>query len=71
MCTWEKDTGLVNPSELVDSINKHSANAIYNSNFKNIADLIVKEAKPGDLVFTMGAGDIFKLGPMILDEIEI
>lgn len=67
----EKDTGLVNPSELVDSINKHSANAIYSSDFKNITDLIVREAKPGDLVFTMGAGDIFKLGPMILDEIEI
>ena len=67
----EKDTGLVNPSELVDSINKFSANAAYSNDFRSIANLIAKEAKPGDLVFTMGAGDIFKLGPMILDEIEI
>lgn len=65
----EKDTGLVNPSELVCSINKYSANAIYNNDFKNIADLIAHEAKPGDLIFTMGAGDVFKLGPMILDEL--
>jgi len=66
----EKDTGLVNPSELVDSINKHSSNAVYNNDFKNIADFIAHEAKPGDLVFTMGAGDVFKLAPMILDEIK-
>lgn len=65
----EKDTGLVNPSELVSSINKYSANAVYNSDFKNIADFVAHEAKPGDLVFTMGAGDVFKLGPMILSEI--
>lgn len=65
----EKDTGLVNPSELVDSINKFSANAVYRNDFRSIANLIAKEAHPGDLVFTMGAGDVFKLAPMILDEI--
>jgi len=67
----EKDTGLVNPSELVDSINKCSANAVYRNDFRFIANLIAHEAKPGDLIFTMGAGDVFKLGPMILDEIKI
>lgn len=65
----EKDTGLIHPSELVESINKYSANAIYKNDFKGIADLIAHEAKPGDLIFTMGAGDVFKLGPMILEEI--
>ncbi len=67
----EKDTGLVKPTELVDSINKYSANAVYQNDFGSIADFIAKEAKPGDLVFTMGAGDVFKLGPMILDGIKI
>ncbi|MGE5629528.1 MAG: UDP-N-acetylmuramate--L-alanine ligase [Caulobacteraceae bacterium] len=67
----EKDTGLIHPTELVESINKYSANAVYKSDFKNIADFIAKEARPGDLVFTMGAGDVFKLGPMILEEIEV
>jgi UDP-N-acetylmuramate--alanine ligase len=65
----EKDTGLVKPTELVDSINKYSANAVYRNDFGSIADMIAKEAQPGDLVFTMGAGDVFKLGPMILNEI--
>lgn len=67
----EKDTGLVNPSELVEGINKYSANAVYKNDFKSIADFIAKEAHPGDLVFTMGAGDVFKLAPMILDEIKV
>ncbi|KUO75506.1 MAG: UDP-N-acetylmuramate--alanine ligase [Clostridia bacterium BRH_c25] len=67
----EKDTGLVNPSDLVDSINKYSANAVYRNDFRSIADMIVKEARPGDLIFTMGAGDVFKLGPMILDGIGL
>jgi UDP-N-acetylmuramate--alanine ligase len=26
-------------------------------------------AQPGDLVLTMGAGDITKMGPLVLDEI--
>ncbi len=67
----EKDTGLVNPADLVESINKYSANAVYSNDFRSIAGFIAKEAKPGDLVFTMGAGDVFKLGPMILDELGI
>jgi len=67
----EKDTGIINPSELVDSINKFSANAVYRNDFRSIADLIAKEAHPGDIIFTMGAGDVFKLAPMILDGIKI
>jgi len=55
----------------VDSINKYSANAVYRNDFRSIADMIVKEARPGDLIFTMGAGDVFKLGPMILDGIGL
>lgn len=66
----EKDNGEVRPSDLVDEINKYSSNAIYSNDFDNIAYMIAKEANPGDLVFTMGAGDIFKLGPMILDKLK-
>lgn len=66
----EKDVGLVNPAELVESINKYSANAEYKTDFKSIANFIAHEAQPGDLIFTMGAGDVFKLGPMILDELK-
>jgi UDP-N-acetylmuramate--alanine ligase len=37
--------------------------------FADAAAATARLAQPGDLVLTMGAGDITKLGPMILDEI--
>ncbi len=66
----EKDNGLIHPSTLVDGINRSSSNAVYQNDFKSIAHWVAEKAEPGDLVFTMGAGDIFKLGPMILEEIK-
>ena len=37
-------------------------NGIYMNDFGAIERYILKNAKPGDIVITMGAGDIFKLG---------
>ncbi|MCI5698111.1 MAG: UDP-N-acetylmuramate--L-alanine ligase [Clostridiales bacterium] len=38
----------------------------YIKEFQEIADTVCREAEPGDLVITMGAGDVFKIGNMIL-----
>jgi UDP-N-acetylmuramate--alanine ligase len=65
----ERDNGEIHSSDLVGEINKNSANATYVKEFEHIAELIAKEANPGDLVLTMGAGDISRLGLMILDKI--
>jgi UDP-N-acetylmuramate--alanine ligase len=35
-----------------------------------VAPAIAALAKPGDLVITMGAGDVTEIGPHILDEIK-
>ncbi|MBR5315138.1 MAG: UDP-N-acetylmuramate--L-alanine ligase [Clostridia bacterium] len=40
--------------------------ALYFETFEEIADYVNKNAKPGDLVVTMGAGDIFKMHKMLL-----
>lgn len=66
----EKDNGDIHSRDLVNEVNVNSKNAVYMNNFEEIADLIVREAEPGDIVFTMGAGDIFKLGQMILDRLK-
>ncbi|OGO76726.1 MAG: UDP-N-acetylmuramate--L-alanine ligase [Clostridiales bacterium GWB2_37_7] len=66
----EKDNGDIHSTDLVTAINQNSNNAIYIKNFEEIADLIAREAEPGDIVFTMGAGDVFKLGQMILDRLN-
>lgn len=58
----EKDTGLVSSKDLADK----TENAIYIKDFPEIKDYILKNAKKGDIVITMGAGNIYKLGEDIL-----
>lgn len=67
----EKDNGDIHSRDLVNEVNKNSNNAIYIKDFEEIADLIAREAEPGDIVFTMGAGDVFMLGQMILDRLKV
>lgn len=66
----EKDNGDIHSRDLVNEVNINSNNAIYMKDFNEIADFIVREAEPGDIVFTMGAGDVFMLGQMILDRLK-
>jgi UDP-N-acetylmuramate--alanine ligase len=66
----ERDNGDIHSMDLVKEVNLNSNNAIYMNDFEAIADLIVQEAEPGDIIFTMGAGDIYKLGEMILDRLK-
>lgn len=54
----EKDTGLVSSKQLAQNME----NGIYIPSFEEIEDYIAKNAKSGDIVITMGAGDIYKVG---------
>ncbi|MBQ1935326.1 MAG: UDP-N-acetylmuramate--L-alanine ligase, partial [Clostridia bacterium] len=36
--------------------------------FEAIADYVRKEARAGDVVVTVGAGDIFRVGELLLEE---
>jgi UDP-N-acetylmuramate--alanine ligase len=65
----EKDNGDIHSTDLVNAINLNSNNSMYMKDFEEIADLIAREAEPGDIVFTMGAGDVFKIGQMIMDRL--
>ncbi len=63
----EKDNGEIHAKDLVDRINNLKADkALYMNKFSNIADYLTLQASPGDLVITMGAGDIHKVGEMLL-----
>lgn len=59
----EKDTGLVHSSALANAID----GAKYISGFDNILKYFEDNATDGDIIVTMGAGDIFKVGEMFLD----
>ena len=67
----EIDTGLVHSSTLVDRINKNINNAVYISSFKDIVDQLIHDSSAGDMIITMGAGDVDKIGEMFLQEKKI
>ena len=40
---------------------------LFMEDFHEIAEYVNKNAQKGDMVITMGAGDIYKVGEMLLD----
>lgn len=63
----EDDTGEVNSAMLAEKISCNGKKVIYIKEFEVIAEYLDKNAKPGDLVITMGAGDIYKVGELFLN----
>jgi UDP-N-acetylmuramate--alanine ligase len=45
--------------------------AEYSSSFADASTVIANEAKPGDMVLTLGAGNVSQLGPQILEQLEM
>lgn len=58
----EKDTGLVTSKELADKID----GAVYFDTFDKIGEYIRQNAAEGDIVLTMGAGNVCDIGPMLI-----
>ena len=59
----EKDTGLVTSKDLADKIE----GSVYLKTFDEIAKYIKENASEGDIVLTMGAGNVCDIGPMITE----
>ena len=57
---------------VVDSLLRHQpgANVAYIPRSRDLVPLLLKELRPGDLVVTLGAGDIFKVGEELLAALE-
>ncbi len=55
----EVDTGLVHARDMVAGINSATKNANYLPTFEEIREYLDKNAKPGDLVVTLGSGDVY------------
>lgn len=62
----EPDNGEINSLILSEKINKVSPKAKYIKDFEDIANYLHQKASPGDLIITMGAGDIYKVGEIFL-----
>ncbi|MES2995167.1 MAG: Mur ligase domain-containing protein [Patescibacteria group bacterium] len=61
----EVDDGTVSNKILADEIRKHGVNAITLDSFDEIREKL-EEAGEGDVVMTMGAGDIYKVADMLV-----
>lgn len=62
----EKDTGIINSRILTARINLNTGNAVYISDFEDIVKYLHENASAGDLVLTMGAGNVYKVADMFL-----
>ena len=62
----EKDTGDIHSKDLVAKVNEYSHNAKYIKDFEEIESYVKENISQGDLFFTIGAGNVFKIGENIL-----
>lgn len=62
----EKDTGEVSSKDLYNELKKLKAEAYYISSFDDIKNFILENCINGDMLITMGAGDVVSIGDDLL-----
>ena len=62
----EKDTGLVSSDELGDAIRKLGVKCTNVHSHKDALNYVKSKLQDGDLLLTVGAGDVVKVGEMFL-----
>lgn len=62
----EVDTGIVHAKDMVAGINRETGNAIYLATFEEISDYLDAHAMPGDIVITVGSGDVYRQSQKLL-----
>lgn len=66
----EKNIYKISSAQLVEKIKEThpDKDVLFMEDFAAIADYVDSQAQPGDMVITMGAGDIYKVGEMLLEK---
>jgi UDP-N-acetylmuramate--alanine ligase len=54
----DDDRNAVTPGDLVDEVRRRGGDAVFIPDFAGIVDFVRTQARPGDVVVTMGAGDV-------------
>lgn len=67
----EKDPGDIHSKDLVSKLEKNGVKVKYMQDFNETVDYLSKELKTDDMLITMGAGDVFKIGEMLLEKKSI
>lgn len=63
----EKERDLIAARDLVERIHCNGGDARHEKDFDKIASQLCREVRPGDLVVTMGAGDVWKIAEGLLE----
>jgi UDP-N-acetylmuramate--alanine ligase len=64
----EKNDFRISSKDLADSIRKLGKEVKYIPDFSQIVDYIKENAKPKDIVITLGAGTVTEIGPMLVEK---
>lgn len=64
----EKDTGIVSSDKLGNAVRKNNVKCKNIHDFHKIVDYLNNTLKPGDLLLTVGAGNVFEVGEMYLNK---
>lgn len=61
----EKDEHKIHAKDLVEAINKQTANAQYISSFDEIKNYLIQNTDKSNVILFLGAGDVYKIGEKI------
>lgn len=59
--------GVTKPEKLAEDIRKTGVEVMYTEEFSDIAEFVKANAAEGDIIFTMGAGDVTDIGKMLTE----
>jgi UDP-N-acetylmuramate--alanine ligase len=65
-----EQTGGISSRDLAEAIKKEGGEAIYIPTIAESADFLVQKVKSGDVVITMGAGDVWRVGEILISKIK-
>jgi UDP-N-acetylmuramate--alanine ligase len=65
----EQERSLVHARDLVREIIGHGGNAIYIPSFSEIETFLTNNVQPGDVILTMGAGNVWQIGRYLAEQL--
>ena len=62
----EPDNGMINSKMVADAVKAKGRECFYASGFDTAKKILLENAENGDIILTMGAGDVYKIGESLL-----
>lgn len=67
----EVNKGDIHSSMMAEKMKTKGQDVLYMPKFESIVKYLQKNASPGDLIITMGAGDVYRVGEMFLNDEQV